>query len=185
MTHSHMTNRHSSISSNSGKWLNSYVNLFPLITYYFTRWVTGPLLLSSNFTLMTPFLLLLHHFFPWLRYCAYWGCTSWLIFWLTLFFAGRIFRQQGHNRIVCLVVESALHVYKGQFSPWFGQFAIQTLLNFTIQISQEFTTGILIQWKFIISASGTVLSKHSTSRLGVSKKLLNWASILHHHCVYH
>ena len=85
--------------------------------------------------------------------------------------AGRIFWQQRHNHIVCLVIESALHVYKGQFSPWFGQFTIQTLLEFTIQISQEFTVGILIQRKFIISASGTVLSKHSTSRLGVSKTL--------------
>ena len=78
------------------------------------------------------------------------------------------------NCIVCLVVESALHVYKGQFSPWFGQF--------TIQISQEFTMGILIQWKFIISASGTVQSKHLTSRLGVSKTLrfgLNLMSSLH------
>ena len=58
------------------------------------------------------------------------GCTivlteaaSWLIF-LThiILHAGRIFRQRHHNHIVCLVVESALHVYKGQFSQWFGQF---------------------------------------------------------------
>ena len=34
MTHSHMTNRHSSISSNSGTWFNSFINLFPLITYH-------------------------------------------------------------------------------------------------------------------------------------------------------
>ena len=34
MTHSHMTNRRSSISSNSGTWLNTFVNLFPLITYH-------------------------------------------------------------------------------------------------------------------------------------------------------
>ena len=33
--------------------------------------------------------------------------------------AGRIFQQRRRNRIVCLVIESALHVYKGQFSPWF------------------------------------------------------------------
>ena len=45
--------------------------------------------------------------------------------------AGRIFRQQCHNHIVCLVILSALHVYKGQFSPWFGQFTIQTLLEFS------------------------------------------------------
>ena len=83
---------------------------------------------------------------------------------------------QCRNRIVCLVIESALHVYKGQFSPWFGQF--------TIQISQKFSMGILIQRKFH-SASGTVLSKRSTSRLGVSKALSILVSILHHHCVYH
>ena len=79
--------------------------------------------------------------------------------------AGRIFRQRRRNRIICLVVESALNVYKGQFSPWFGQLMIQTLLEFTFQISQEFTTGLLIHRKFVISASGTVLSKCSTSRL--------------------
>ena len=62
MTHSHMTNRHSFNSSNSGVWLNSYVNLFPLITYHFTWWVTSPLLLSSILTLMTPFPVLHHHF---------------------------------------------------------------------------------------------------------------------------
>ena len=52
------------------------------------------------------------------------------------------------------------------------KFTIQTLLDFTIQISQEFTTGLLIHRKFVISASGTVLSKRSTSRLGVSKTLI-------------
>ena len=62
MPHSHMTNRHFSISSNSGTWCNSFVNLFSLITYHFTRWVTGPLLLSSIFTLMTPVPVLYHHF---------------------------------------------------------------------------------------------------------------------------
>ena len=139
------------------------------MTYHFTWWVTSPLLLSSIFTLMTPFPVgpVLHDHSPWLRYCDYWGCASWLISdsFLThiILHAGRIFQQWHHNHIVCLVVESALHVYKGQFSPWFGQF--------TIQISQEFTMGILIQWKFIISASGTVLSKRLTSRLGVSKTL--------------
>ena len=64
--------------------------------------------------------------FPWLRYCAYWGCTSWLISdsFLThiILHAGRIFQQWCHNCIICLVIESALHVYKGQFSPWLGQF---------------------------------------------------------------
>ena len=36
--------------------------------------------------------------------------------------AGRIFWQQHHNHIICLVIDTALHVYKGQFSPWLGQF---------------------------------------------------------------
>ena len=74
-------------------------------------------------------------FFPWLCYCAYWGCASWLIpdSFLThiILHAGRIFQQRHHNCIVCLVVESALHVYKGQFSPWLGQLTIQTLLEFS------------------------------------------------------
>ena len=42
--------------------------------------------------------------------------------------------------------------------------------------------GLLIHQKFVISASGTVLSKRSTSRLGVSKTLefgLNLTSSLH------
>ena len=55
--------------------------------------------------------------------------------------AGRIFWQWHHNCIICLVMEPALHVYKGQFSPWFGQFRYYHI------------TGILIQWKFINSAS--------------------------------
>ena len=78
------------------------------------------------FTLMTPFPVLSHHFSH--------GCTivlteavhhdSFLTHVLThiILHAGRIFWQQHRNRIVCLVVESALHVYKGQFIPWFEQF---------------------------------------------------------------
>ena len=72
-------------------------------------------LLSSIFTLMTPFPVL-HHHFSWLHYCAYWGCMSWLISdsFLTHIVphAGRIFWQWHHNCIICLVIESALHVYK-------------------------------------------------------------------------
>ena len=98
-------------------------------------------------------------FFPWLRYCAYWGCMSWPISdtFLThiILHAGRIFWQWHRNCIVCLVVESALHVYKGQFSPWFG----------------SDITGILIQRKFINSASVTVQPKCLTSRIGVSQIL--------------
>ena len=63
--------------------------------------------------------------------------------------AGRIFQQRHHNRIICLVVESALHVYKGQLSPWFGQFTIQTLLEFSYYGNTHTT-------KFANSASGTV-----------------------------
>ena len=89
-------------------------------------------------------------FFPWLHYCAYWGCASWLIF-LThiILHAGRIFQQWHRNRIVCLIVESALHVYKGQLSPWFGQFTIQPLLEFSYYKNTHTT-------KFVNSASGTV-----------------------------
>ena len=63
--------------------------------------------------------------------------------------AGRIFWQWCHNCIVCLVIESALHVYKGQLSPWFGQFTIQTLLEFSYYRNTHTT-------KFVNSASGTV-----------------------------
>ena len=112
---------------------------------------------------MTPFPVLYHHFSIAALLCLL--RLRVMTHFLTYIFlhAGRIFRQRHHNRIVCLVVESALHVYKGQLSPWFGQL--------TIQISQEFTMGLPIQRKFIISASGTVLSKRSTSRFGVSKTL--------------
>ena len=88
MTHSQMTNRHSPISSNSGAWLNSFINLFPLITYHFTRWVTSPLLLSSIFTLMTPFPVLHHHFAMAVLLCLlrlHVMTHFWLIFDLTLF----------------------------------------------------------------------------------------------------
>ena len=70
MTHSHMTNRHSSISSNSGTWLNSFINLFPLITYHSHDE-------SQVLSYCHPFLLLWHLFLCciiislWLRYCAY------------------------------------------------------------------------------------------------------------------
>ena len=63
--------------------------------------------------------------------------------------AGRIFRQQRRNCIVCLVIESALHVYKGQVSPLFGQFTIQTLLEFSYY-------GYTHTMKFANSASSTV-----------------------------
>ena len=112
--------------------------------------------------------------FPWLRYCAYWGCTSWLIpdSFLThiILHAGGIFQQQCHNCIICLVIETALHVYKGLFSPWFGQFRYYRNSH---------------QWKFINSASVTVPSKCSTSRIGVSQTLGILVSILCHHCVNH
>ena len=107
-----------------------------------TRWVKGLFLLSSNFT---PF--------PVLRHCFSHGCTivlteaarhdSFLTHFLTylILHAGRIFWQRHCNRIVCLVVESALHVYKGQLSPWFGQFTtIQKIHNSDI-------TGTLISWE--------------------------------------
>ena len=119
-------------------------------------------------------------FFLWLCYCAYWGCTSWLIpdSFLThiILHAGRIFQQWCHNHIICLVIESALHVYKGQFSPWFGQF--RHYWNSDI-------TGIHIRQKFINPASVKVLSKRSTSRFGESKTLGILVPILRQHCLHH
>ena len=96
-------------------WLNSFITLFPHISYHSHD--------DSNvLPHCHPFYCII--IFPWLHYCAYWGCTSWLISdsFLThiILHAGRIFWQWCHNCIICLVVESALHVYKGQFSPWLG-----------------------------------------------------------------
>ena len=58
------------------------------------------------------------------------------------------------------------------------KFTIQTLLEFTYYGNSHTT-------EFVNSASGTVQSKRSTSRLGVSKTLRILVSILHHHCIYH
>ena len=93
---------------------------------------------------MTPFPVLHHHFSH--------GCAivlteaachdSFLTHFLThiILHAGRIFWQRHCSHIVCLVVESALHVYKGQFSPWFGQFRHYWNSDITkIQTFQEFT----------------------------------------------
>ena len=107
------------------QWFNSFVTLFPHISYHSHNE-------SKVLSYCHPCLLLWLLFlcciiiFPWLCYCAYRGCTSWLISdsFLThiILHAGRIFRQWHCNHIICLVIESALHVCKGQFSPWFGQF---------------------------------------------------------------
>ena len=52
-------------------------------------------------------------YFPWLHYCAYWGCASWLIpdSFLThiILHAGRIFQQWHRNCIVCLVTPLTWH----------------------------------------------------------------------------
>ena len=64
----------------------------------------------------------------------------------TILHAGRIFWQRHNNRIVCLVNESAMHVYKGQFSPWFGQFTIQTFTR--ILILQEYSYNKIHQLSF-------------------------------------
>ena len=105
------------------QWLNSFVTLFPHISYHSHNE-------SNVLPHCHPFLRLLFLCciisFPWLHYCAYWGCMSWLISdsFLThiILHAGRIFQQQHHNCIISLVIKTALHVYKGQFSPWLGHF---------------------------------------------------------------
>ena len=125
------------------QWLDSFITLFPHISYH-----------SHDESNVLPFVILVYSydsfscaassFFPWLHYCAYWGCTSWLISdsILTHFIlhAGRIFQQWHHNHIVCLVIETALHVYKGQFSPWLGKYIscihqIQSLLQSKYSLS--------------------------------------------------
>ena len=120
-------------------------------------------------------------FFPWLCYCAYRGCISWLIpdSFLThiILHAGRIFQQWCHNCIICLVVESALHVYKGQFSTWFGQFTYYGI-SYSMEFHHQYPTDSISAWS-------QVQSKHLTSRLGVSQTLEILVSILHHHCLHH
>ena len=121
-------NRHSFMTHSSNFGTMTQLIHHPLSPYIlsFTQWVKCSPLLSSLFTLVTPFPVLHYHFFSWLCYCAYWGCTSWLISdsFLThnILHTGRIFQQQHHNHIICLVIETTLHVYKGQFCPWLGQF---------------------------------------------------------------
>ena len=107
------------------QWLNSFVTLFPHISYH-SHDESNVLPYCHPFLPLWLLFLCSISIFPWLHYCAYWGCMSWLIsdLFLThiILHAGRIFQQWCHNHIICLVVETALHVYKGQFSPWLGQF---------------------------------------------------------------
>ena len=130
------------------QWLNSFITLFPHISYH-----------PHDESIVLPFchpclllwLLFLCHIiiFAMAALLCLLRLRIMTHFLSHIFLhAGRIFWQWRRNRIVCLVVESALHVYKGQLSPWFGQFTIQTLL--------EFTMGLLIHQTFVNSASGTV-----------------------------
>ena len=126
-------------------------------------------------------------FFPWLCYCAYWGCVSWLISdsFLThiILHAGRIFQQQHHNHIVCLVVETALHVYQGQFSPWLGQFITGIYhLNF----SSELIMGTHHLYSLdSISALSQVKSNTWPPDLECQKLSDFLVTMLHHHCLHH
>ena len=146
---------------------NDSTHLSPLSPFILTitQWVKGLLWLSSILTLMTPFSSFASSFFPWLRYCAYWGCTSWLIpdsvLTHLILYAGRIFRQRCHNCIVCLVVESALHVYKGQLSPWNEQLTINNL-QFTHYWNSNIT-GTHILREFSYNKIRQLCFRHSTA----------------------
>ena len=70
-------------------------------------------------TLMTPFPVLHHHFSMAVLLCLLRLRVMTHFLTHIILHAGRIFRQRHRNHIVCLVVESALHVYKDQLSPWF------------------------------------------------------------------
>ena len=120
--------RHSSMthSSNSGTWLNSFVNLFPLITYH-SHDESQVLSYCHPFLLLWLLFLCCIIIFPMATLLCLLRLhimTHFLTHFLThvILHDGRIFQQWHPNHIVCLVIESALHVYKGQFSPWFGQF---------------------------------------------------------------
>ena len=80
-----------------------------------------------------------------------------------LLHAGRIFRQWHHNHIICLVIESALHVYKGQLSPWFGQFNNSQFRHYW----NSHITGILIQQNSSNLLPALYSLKCLTSRVGV------------------
>ena len=60
----------------------------PLSPYIlpFTWWVKRLLLLFLLFCHLTHIPVYRFILFPWLCKCTYWGCASWLSFWLTLFF---------------------------------------------------------------------------------------------------
>ena len=176
-----MTNRCSSISSNSGEWFNSSVTPFPMYPNNHMMSQRTSLIVIHSYS-YDSFSSVASSFFPWLCYCAYWGCASWLIpdsvLTHIILHAGRIFWQQCHNCIVCLVIESTLHVYKGQLSPWFGQFTIQTLLEFTYHGNFLYNgnSSTQLQALYCLNTRPPDLE---------SLKLSDWVSILHHHCVYH
>ena len=110
------------------KWQPRHILLWlichPLSPYLlqFTQWVKHSPFLSSLFTLMPPFPVLHHHFS---HGCAIVlteaACHDSLLTHFILH-AGRIFQQKYCNSIICLVIETVLHVYKGQFCPWLEQF---------------------------------------------------------------
>ena len=151
-------------SSNSGAM--AQLIRHPLSPYIlsFTKWVKYPPLLSSILFLWSLFLCCII-ILPWLHYCAYWGCMSWLISdsFLThiILHAGRIFQQRHCNCIICLVVEIAWHVYKGQFSPWLGQFYISLELISCIHWIQS-----LLQSKYSLGTQPPDLECQKLSDFG-------------------
>ena len=160
--------------SNSGAMTQLICHPLSLYILSFTWWVKC-LLIVIHFYSYDSFSCVASTFFH--------GCTivlteavchdSFLTHFLThiILHAGRVFWQWHHNHIVCLVIESALHVYKGQFSPWFGQFTYY-----------RNSSPVFIRFN---SASVKVQSKCLTSRFGVSKTHGIFIAVLHHHCSYH
>ena len=159
------------------QWLNSFITLFPHISYHSHD--ESNVLPYCHLFLLSWLLFLCHIIiFPMAALVCLLRLHVTTHFWLIvlthfILHASRIFQQWCHNHIVCLVVETALHVYKGQFSPWLGQFI----------------TGIRHQYSSdSIFASVKVQSRHSTSRLCLfwSVKTLQYLlTILHHNCLHH
>ena len=122
---------------------------------------------------MTPFPVLHHHFSMAVLLCLLRLHVMTHFLTHIILHASRIFWQRRCNHIVCLVVESALHVYKGQLSPWFGihDSDITGIHNSGISGIHYGTSHTREICHLSFRHSTVTLSKRSTSRLGVSKTL--------------
>ena len=159
---------------------NNSGDVFPLILmdismthFLVTQLIHHPLSLSVlSYTMSQIFSLIVIHFYSYDSFSCVassflHGCTivlteaahhdSILTHFLThiILHTGRIFQQWHCNCIVCLVVESALYVYKGQFSPWFGQVTYYGNSH-TMRIHHPYSLDLIkVQSKYLGNDRGT------------------------------